>query len=115
MANHMSLLAQQAAQTPASVWPVLGGDFNTGQDDPLAARLLESMTVVAGSGIDLIWVGKHETYKSSEPTTVPRLSPWRYLTHPRQTCHSRHPRLSSWFALHQFPWSFLQAGKARCR
>ena len=71
MANHMSLLAQQAAQTPASVWPVLGGDFNRGQDDPLAARLLESMTVVAGSGIDLIWVGKHETYKSSEPTTVP--------------------------------------------
>ena len=58
MANHLRLLGEQAAQTPADVWPVLGGDFNTGQDDPMSAGLLETMTVVAGETIDLVWVGK---------------------------------------------------------
>ncbi|MCY7288705.1 MAG: endonuclease/exonuclease/phosphatase family protein [Cryobacterium sp.] len=70
--NHTRQLAEQAQQAPAGVWPVLGGDFNLGQDDPLFAGLRTTMAVVAGVGgeIDLIWVGKSAAYKASGAATV---------------------------------------------
>lgn len=67
IANHTHLLAQQAAQTPSRMWPVVGGDFNLGQSDPRFDELHQYMDVAAGVGgeIDLVWVGKGAEYRVS--------------------------------------------------
>lgn len=67
LTNHTRLLAQQAAQTPTTMWPVLGGDFNLGQNDPAFDDLHQYMNVAAGVAgeIDLVWVGKSAIYKAA--------------------------------------------------
>jgi len=65
--NHTHLLAQLVHQIPASVWPIVGGDFNMSLAEPALDELRRWMEVAKASEppseVDQIWVGKSVPHK----------------------------------------------------